>query len=650
VRFIRIDHRALWTGIELSVLGGVAIFVGSLAAGWLGVAPNLLFAVLITVAFCATMATWIRTGSMSLGLLALAWSALAVAWFTWARTGNPWSAHAITVLICSVIVLGPAGAFIVGRWSKDMDRYAAGELARINALERRRYEQIFAQLNHPVTVTDVDEDRSGTLVKIKLPSDGKTTIAVLDGIARGVEVALKAKPMSVRFEVGAHAGEVVMRRSEKDVLAQPVHLPADYGPLTINERLRIGTHENGLPYAALLREVATLAVGERGSGKSNLANVFISQLARCIDVLIFVIDLKGGRMARPWVAPWALNPTVIKRPAVDWVATTREEAHLMLTACVAGIDARSYSGHGGEKLTPDRQHPAILLLCDEIAVMFDPRRGPKIPLDPHAPPVVTNPMLANLGTDMTERGRSEAIDPILFALRAVADKTGGTDIKAQARFRIGLQCASEAEARYILEDDVRMGKILAAMKHPGSAVVQDPHTGPHVIKVDRVEHERIAEIAAATWSLRPDPDPVLAEAMGKAWADRWTPERAGAWLDSLRAEPSREGIALTVASDAGRTEALFKELVGQGVLGADPEERLDERHRRMRTLIWNATGAVSPNWLMRLFEQEAREGGPQAPARAVLHRWLKADVAEGVIRRAGFGLYERPRADGRRAA
>lgn len=639
-----------WAGVEISLAGGLAVWVGSLATGWFTLPQLMVMLVAGTTGICATAGVVLRTGSLRLGSLALAWTVLALSWLGFAHWRSPWDSHALTILICAVIVLAFTGSHAWASWDAAMDRDAAGELARMDGIARRRYEQIFATLNQPVTVTGIDDDRSGSLVRIKLPDDGKITIVSLDNIARSVEVALKARPGSIRFEHGSHAGEITMRRSEKDILIQPVRLPSVYTPLTITQPIRIGVREDGREFETLFREVNTLAVGETGSGKSNLANVIISQLVRCIDVIVLVIDLKGGRMARPWVAPWVNNPTVIRRPAVDWVATSRQEAHIMLSALVRGIDARSFSGHGGEKLTPDREHPAVALITDEIAVMFDYRRGPKIPLDPDAPAVITNTELAALGTDIVERGRSEAIQPILFALRGVSDKTGGTDIKAQCAKRIGLRCTSEAEARYVLEDDARVQKLLASLKHAGSAVIQDERVGPVVLKIDRVEYEQIAEVVAATWSLRPEPDPDLLGAWGTAWTERWSDERAGAWKQSLMAAPAASSVALTAAADEVRLSdaEAFNQLVSSGVLGADPEANLDERHRYARQLIFDARGAVSPKWLMRLLGEAHRQGriSQPPPARAVLQRWLRADVKAGIITNEHFGLYEKPRPGG----
>ena len=73
---------------------------------------------------------------------------------------------------------------------------------------------------------------------------------------------------------------------------------------------------------------------------------------------------------------------------------------------------------------------------------------------------------------------------------------------------------------------------------------------------------------------------------------------------------------------------------------------LDERHRFARHLIFDARGPVSPKWLLRLLAEAHRQGkvGQKPPARAVLQRWLKADVEAGIIvkPKGSYGLYEKP--------
>ncbi|MGH3409387.1 MAG: LAGLIDADG family homing endonuclease, partial [Streptosporangiaceae bacterium] len=253
---------------------------------------------------------------------------------------------------------------------------------------------------------------------------------------------------------------------------------------------------------------------------SNLLNVLLAQLARCPDVLIFAIDLKGGRMAAPWIEPWLEGRT--PRPVVDWLATDREEAERMLRALERAIQARSRSGSGGEKITPSPEQPAVLLVCDEIAVILGVGTGgPRSSLDG-----VTNATLARLATQLVMTGRSEAIDLIMATQRGTVTMLGSADLKSQCAVRIGLGVASEGDARLIIPDDTRIATDLARLGHPGTGIVQQGKNGRVLpVKFYRIEHEMISEIAERYGRVRPGPDKVLEEARGEDSRTRWSPGR-----------------------------------------------------------------------------------------------------------------------------
>ena len=253
---------------------------------------------------------------------------------------------------------------------------------------------------------------------------------------------------------------------------------------------------------------------------SNLLNVLLAQLARCPDVLVFAIDLKGGRMAAPWIEPWLAGRT--PRPVVDWLATDREEAERMLRALERAIQARSRSGSGGEKITPSPEQPAVLLVCDEIAVILGVGTGgPRSSLDG-----VTNATLARLATQLVMTGRSEAIDLIMATQRGTVTMLGSADLKSQCAVRIGLGVASEGDARLIIPDDTRIATDLARLRHPGTGIVQQGKNGRVLpVKFYRIEHEMISEIAERYGRVRPGPDKVLEEALGEDYRTRWSPGR-----------------------------------------------------------------------------------------------------------------------------
>ncbi len=389
---------------------------------------------------------------------------------------------------------------------------------------------------------------------------------------------------------------------------------------------------------------------------SNLLNVLLAQLARCPDVLIFAIDLKGGRMAAPWIEPWLAGRT--SRPVVDWLATDREEAERMLRALLRAVDARSRSGVGGEKITPSPRQPAILLVCDEIAVILGiGTGGPRTSLDG-----VTNATLAGLATQLVMTGRSEAIDLIMATQRGAVTMTGSADLKSQCALRIGLGVASEADARLIIPDDLRIAADLARLHHPGTGIVQQGKDGRVVpVKFYRIEHEAISQIAERYGPIRPGPDKLLEEALGEDYATRWLPHRAA----RIPGISSRPLVPAGIAAQNGRAHeppAALATGLGPGAesspgtefgpgTGAGPLAGVgpgpgmavtqDDGHlARQQMIVMLKSAGVRGMTVRRIAEQFAADG--REIAQQTIHRWLTEEAAAGRVETASYGRWKWP--------
>src|SRR5215475_5248849 len=160
-----------------------------------------------------------------------------------------------------------------------------------------------------------------------------------------------------------------MYSQERDVLADEIPYPKDLSPLTINEPFDVGWSEDGSLALILFRELRLLVIGETGAGKTNLLHVIIAQLSRCVDVIIFGIDLSGGTLLAPWVKPWVDKQT--NRPAIDWPATDRAEAEKLLASLLnlCHTRARGLAGRD-DKIKPSTSQPAFVLVCDELTELF----------------------------------------------------------------------------------------------------------------------------------------------------------------------------------------------------------------------------------------------------------------------------------------
>ncbi len=346
---------------------------------------------------------------------------------------------------------------------------------------------------------------------------------------------------------------------------------------------------------------------------TNLLNVLLAQLARCPDVLIFAIDLKGGRMAAPWMEPWLAGRT--PKPVVDWLATDREEAERMLRALLRAVDARSRSGSGGEKIIPSPRQPAILLVCDEIAVILGVGMGgPR-----YSAEGVTNATLAGLATQLVMTGRSEAIDPIMATQRGTVTMTGSADLKSQCALRIGLGVASEADARLIIPDDVRIAADLARLRYPGTGIVQMGKQGRVLpVKFYRIEYDEIGQIAERYGMIRPGPDTLLADALGEDYATRWSPERA-ARIPGVRGRPM---VPASVPADIPA-----------------PRVPADDGQPARRRIVGMLRSAGVKGMTVRAIAEQLAADGREV-AHQTIHRWLTEEAAAGRVENASYGRWK----------
>lgn len=356
-----------------------------------------------------------------------------------------------------------------------------------------------------------EQHHAGYTVTLLLPADGKVTLRQLIGLRERLEIALKLQPGWVKVERGRDASEALIHVTTRDVLAETFRLPVGEVPRSINDPIDIGVLETGETMWLTLREIVTLIVGLRGRGKSNLMNVLIARLAACCDVVLWMIDLKGGRTARPWLAPWFDERT--ERPVLDWVATSKTEAALMMGCALTAIQHRSHSGAGGEKIIPSARQPAILLIGEEVSAL----------VGLHA---AGSHRSTDALTSIVQLGRSEAVDAVLITQRPTVTMVGSGDLKSQVQLRIGCGFASEADARLLFNDN-QMAAAAAVLRHKGTLYVQEEDARPVPGKSYRVEFGDIYPLAESVSWLRPGLEPDLEAALGEVYGQRWSEARAG---------------------------------------------------------------------------------------------------------------------------
>ncbi len=620
-RFLR-DWSALRQAVVLGPLVTLAVFgVGALA----DLAGRPVLAVIaagVVLCFLPFLAALLTTKARPVAAYLCGCGIVAAGWLASTALIPVWKAASIVALVAPSAVLTSVYPAIMRRQALAAVRARAASEAAAAAQRLRKWPDLLARVGHQdVTFAGQEDTPAGPIVHLRLPSSGRVTYQRLTATTERLEVAARLRHGSLRFERGGQAHEVLLHIAERDVLANVLPLPVGHEPLSINSPIPVGLYQDGRICAITLREVATLIVGLRGSGKSNLLNVLLAQLARCPDVLIFAIDLKGGRMAAPWIQPWLAHRT--PWPVIDWLATDREEAEKMLRALLRAVQARAMSCSGGEKIIPSTREPAVLLLCDEVAVLLGFGTGGPRPSDGE----VSNATLAGLATRLVMTGRSEAIDLVAATQRGSVTMTGSADLKSQCALRIGLGVASEADARLIIPDDVRIAMDLARLRHPGSGIVQQGRYGRVLpVKFYRIEHEIIGQIAERFGWLRPEPDPLVSEALGADYRTRWS---------RYHATLGRGVHGLELHSPRAITAPPIRELpAGSGSMGDG-----DASHpARPRTIAILMAAGVRGVTVRGVAERLAADG--HEVAQQTIHRWLAEEAAAGRVESASYGRWK----------
>lgn len=580
-------------------------------------------AVLTAAMLYAALAT---TGSVAIGAYLAAWGVTATGWTVYARVHGPWHADVLAALVLPVLALSVLGPVAVGHHRAALDAEEKAREARLNEKMLRRWETLLARCGvEGATVLDVIEHPGGRQVhgrfgKVTEEGPRPGTLSSLQDAADLIAQHKRLTAGAVTVE-GKPGAEFVLHLREETGPRETVYLPAENQLLTINRPLPLAVKDDGREWSLKIREVNVLIAGVTGSGKSNLLSVMIAQLARTVDVVIFMIDLKGGRAARPWMIPWIQG--FAKRPVIDWLATTREEANLMLEALWAARESRSRAAQGGEKIAPSADLPAILLLTDEMAVLLGHgiREGG-----------LSNSKMAQKTLMLAETGRSEAINIIGAAVRANVETLGNTGFKAMSRVRIGMAVTQASDGQAVFPDDPHAAKTLSHITEPGSGLAKvlrdiagplhfyritdghpDPETGQPTV-------DRITPIALWAGDIRPQLDDRTMEAMGDAYAQRWTREHGLAL--------KREWGAAAGVRPAPDPDDAFGQIVAQI---EDPEAPVDPRRKRMREIL------IERRWqgatVGRLGTRLANEG--LTTPRETLHRWLADDEKAGMCRRGG---------------
>lgn len=509
------------------VTGPINAAGAALASAWVGDVAHASPWLPAAVAGAGMLGTQIagmrkRKPRTTLGLYAAAWVG-AGGWCSLAMTEGVWTTSVLGGLVAGAVGLGAALAGAHHHEEKvAAEKEHAAEQVKLLSLDGKRQKiaaEWAARIQRIVTgaqvrVVGVELWESGGGFTLEGDCDGGTKWRDLKPYEDAMAADAKLpEGCGVNVGPGAHRGAVLLDVATVNRLIGEDTYPADYSPLTLNGPVPLGVFRDGTVFAPTLRQLTTLLSGRKGSGKTNLSNVFLGGYLRMADNLVWVIDLNGGGLALPWLHAWhkAGRPG---RPPIDWVADTPEKALAMARAALAVAKARKPGykhleiAANDDKLPVSAQVPGILIAGDEIAELYSPKAR-------------RDPLLRETGdilVQVVELARAVAVNALITALRATQDVLSEPQILVQSGLKIGMK-SDDRELNYLFGWNDRLSPEEAPYPGCGFAKVLDEPARP--FKAYRMLPNQIADIVKATSDRRPALDELSRRAAGEAYERRW---------------------------------------------------------------------------------------------------------------------------------
>ncbi|KOX11841.1 hypothetical protein [Nocardiopsis sp. NRRL B-16309] len=512
-------------------------------------------------------------------------------WCSWAlASGGPWEVSTMAALgvgTLAAAVLAPASkSFEIAAEDRHtaeerMKRRAglAGEWeARINRICKIARPGVrvtdIAEWMMPDPETPEEKRQTGMSIVLELPQGSSSWKTIRQ---RAEELAADADlPDSCGIEVTSHGSRrrVLLLVSTLDALADDIPAGEDFSALSIYDPLPVGMYRDGSFVKLNLKWSSMALIGAVGSGKSAHLSLIIRQLLRCTDTLVMGVDFNGGKAFLPFLRPWLEGKTA--KPAIDWVATTPKEAHMLLDFLLAAIPARS-SGYAelmasanDDKVPSSSAVPHITFVSDETADL---------------PREIKNKMV-----ELSNRSRGVSIRQVTCALRAVSQ--GGEQLPkplmAQAGVRTAMRVNDDSELQHMYGYSRGLPKA-GEMPEAGYGLVQ-PTTSdqPRIFKGLLVKPDDSQKAAIETDERRPVMDEVTINAGRDAYLRRWDRAHAAGWLGTKPpAAPTKQAVTAP-GPEAGDKPGTARPTLADLDLGGAVErarakrKELEDRNRRQK--------------------------------------------------------------------
>ncbi|WP_435867021.1 hypothetical protein [Streptomyces zaomyceticus] len=498
-----------------------------------------------------------RLAARTIGMRAASWL-LGAGWTTWAITHGPLTWTALGSLATLGVGIGAAArSTLLHEEARELESLAAAErqVSRELSAERRaiaaewvdRVQRVCGGITLRVLAVEMWPTGTGFTIDAELPPGGVTYERIAQYAPQLSADARLPHGCTATASRGIDQGRVLIDVTTVNVLAGEIEYPTDYSPLSIHTGLPWGVRPDGREVKAYLREQCALIVGPTGSGKTNFVHDVLAGFARAKDILTWVIDLNAGSAGLPWIRP-ALNgggEGEVVRPGIDWLASSYEEAMLMLeTAVRVGkhrkIAYQDLMAKANTDLLPvSAQIPQIMLVIDEGAEIL-------------ASSDQAMRKLAKKILEIIRQFRAAGIRTVLTALGATGAVLGDLMIRREAKARV---CLTGGEV-----EGMDLSKVFPGARglkpsqapYKGAGFMGTPEYPAGLFKAWRIKPNQIADIVRATSASHPRLDEQSAKAAGADYARRWDAART-AWMDGA---PTTEEPSTTTEEKPKRAGGL----------------------------------------------------------------------------------------------
>ena len=430
------------------------------------------------------------------------------------------------------------------------------------------------------------------------------------------------KPGQIRVdEHPDDPSKVLMRLKRADPLrhAQSWHL--GLAVQSILEQVAIGFAETG--ELITVRLLANwLILGSTRTGKSNELSNFLAAITGSDDAVAWLVDMKGGRAARPWMA------------ALDWCATDLDEIRFMFQAALAEAKTRARDAYTGEEqLTPTPECPAIFLIIDETYEVTSMHAG-------HAD-------LASLLATIASQGSGVAIYVVVSTQHGALDESVRTEqTRGNLLNRICFRVAEMRHGQFAIPEYAKLDA--SKLKQQGAFYMKlGPDTYPVPARGFEFAHELVREVSHRNGAMPRRPLRLYATEWQETYDRRWSRLPQAFWRDAPQTEglnPAPRATTTEVpvnghSPDAMATARQIEDEIGPGstpesaiTMPSDAELRsaFDRNRVRLgRALAATPPEGITPRQLI----------AATGLSRSYVMSQLKALTDRGVLVKPGDGLY-----------